>query len=180
MRLVGGGMTKDTAEVLIEQMLKETTGDISEAWILKIYRRVRPSSFASTDTSTTSQGPTKTDGRSTQDKLGGYIGDKGEVVYFCAGCKPYEAFGPRGPLANKGKGWKSVKGTDHPLNVHWQSGTGNCTRKYHTMNFKEEDKDYAGVHKVEWDNCFKFNHLPDPDEKAPPRKPRPPPPPPND
>ena len=131
---------------------------------------MRPS-FAARDTGTASQKATKTDGRSTQDKLGGYIGDKGEVVYFCAGCKPYEAFGPRGPRANKGNGWKSVKGTDHPLNVHWQSGTGNCTKKYHTMRFK--DKDYAGVHKVEWDKCFKFNHLPD--EEAPPRKPPPPP-----
>ena len=175
MRLVGGGMTKDTAEVLIEQMLKETTGDISEAWILKIYRRVRPSSFASTDTGTASQKATKTDGRSTQSKIGGYIGHEGELVYFCAGCEDY---GPRGPLANadkmgplpkEGKGWKSVKGTKHPLNVHWQSGTGNCNRAYHTMRF--EDKDYAGVHKVEWENCFKFNHLPDPRKQAPPPPP---------
>jgi hypothetical protein len=79
-----------------------------------------------------------------------------------------------GPLAKEGKGWKSVKGTKHPLNVHWQSGTGNCNRAYHTMNFKEKGKDYAGVHKTEWDNCFKFGLLPY--EKAPPRKPSPPPP----
>ena len=175
MRLVGGGMTKDTAEVLIEQMLKETTGDISEAWILKIYRRVRPSSFASTDTGTASQKATKTDGRSTQSKMGGYIGDDGKVVYFCAGCEDYEAFGPRGPLANAGKGWKSAKGTTHPLNVHWQSGMGNdnCNRAYHTMNFKENGKDYTGVNKTEWDNCFKFGLLP-------PRKQAPPPPPPSE
>ena len=62
--------------------------EVTEEFLLSIFRRVRPS-FAARDTGTASQKATKTDGRSTQSKIGGYIGDDGKLVYFCAGCEDF-------------------------------------------------------------------------------------------